>query len=366
MAHGLDVIERNARSQTKLIEDLLDVSRIATGKMRLNVRPLVLGPVVQAAADAVRPTLESKRITADWSLQAADARVNGDPDRLQQVFWNLLANAAKFTPEGGRISVRLERVDDSVRLVVADTGAGIDPKFLPYVFDRFRQADSSSTRSHGGLGIGLTIVRHIVETHGGTVHADSPGEGLGATFTVTLPLLHLPASADAPVDRGGADRGAAMGPPSSPGIRYAPRSRTRGRRRKNGAARDLSGIRVLLVDDDPDAREMFTTILERAGAVVMTAPSAHAALQAIRDDLPDVLISDIAMPDRDGYELIRDVRELMPQTKLPAIALTAYAREEDRRRAISYGFQSHLTKPVEPAALIDAVVCLGGNNAVRT
>jgi len=388
MAHGLDVIERNARSQTKLIEDLLDVSRIATGKMRLNARPSVLGPVVQAAADAVRPTLDSKGITAEWSLQAADATVNGDPDRLQQVFWNLLANASKFTPEGGRISVRLERVDDWVRLVVADTGAGIDPKFLPFVFDRFRQGDSSSTRSHGGLGIGLTIVRHVVETHGGTVHADSPGEGLGATFTITLPLLtaangQTPPAA-VPVNRNGSSRApstdstASSGSPHSgsadssqagltasppPGSPQAGLWHDHG---KNGDVRaDLSGIRVLVVDDEPDAREMFAKILERAGAVVMTASSARAALKVIRDEMPHVLISDIAMPDRDGYELIRDVRELMPESRLPAIALTAYAREEDRRRAITHGFQTHLTKPIEPATLVEAVACLGGNHAVR-
>src|SRR5829696_8034605 len=197
VGHGLDVIERNARSQAKLIEDLLDVSRITTGKLRLNVRQTELGPVVRAAADAVRPAVEAKQIKIDCTLDAGDAVIHGDPDRLQQVFWNLFANAAKFTPPGGKISVRLEYAQggEAVRMSVTDSGAGIDPKFLPYVFDRFRQADSSSTRSHGGLGIGLTIVRHIVELHGGTVHADSRGEGHGSTFHVNLPVKAVRADA---------------------------------------------------------------------------------------------------------------------------------------------------------------------------
>src|SRR4051794_12091613 len=253
VAHGLEVIERNAKVQTKLIEDLLDVSRITSGKMRLHIRATPVAPVVRAAADAVRPALEAKGIELDMPHEpAGDTVVQGDADRLQQVFWNLLSNASKFTPAGGKISVRLDRLtgsggEDLVRLRVTDSGAGIDPKFLPYVFDRFRQADSSSTRSHGGLGIGLTIVRHIVELHGGTVRADSAGDGRGSTFTVSLPLTvpHAdPAHADWPA------RAAARPVVST------------------DALPDLTGVRVLIVDDEPDARDVLAQIVRRAGAEV--------------------------------------------------------------------------------------------------
>jgi signal transduction histidine kinase/DNA-binding response OmpR family regulator len=343
VGHGLDVIERNARSQAKLIEDLLDVSRITTGKLRLNMRQTELGPAVQAAADAVRPTVEAKQIEIDCRLDAADSVVHGDPDRLQQVFWNLFANAAKFTPAGGKITVRLDYTPagDAVRMRVTDTGAGIEPKFLPYVFDRFRQADSSSTRSHGGLGIGLTIVRHIVEQHGGSVYAESPGEGLGATFTVLLPLAK-------------ADAGRAGAPSAAP-VRLP--SRAGG---EQDGLPNLYGVRVLIVDDEPDAREVIGQILRRCGADTAAAGSTREALAVLGRERPDVLLSDIAMPDEDGYELIRQVRALPPEEGggLPAVALTAYARDEDRQIAIAAGFQAHLVKPVEPIVLASAVAGL--------
>ncbi len=333
VAHGLEVIERNARSQTKLIEDLLDVSRITTGKLRLSVRPTELGPVVQAAADAVRPLVEGKGIQVDCVLDAADLVVMADPDRLQQVFWNLFSNAAKFTPANGRITVRLVRINDTVQLTVSDSGAGIDAKFLPFVFDRFRQADSTSTRSHGGLGIGLTIVRYIVELHGGTVHADSPGAGQGSTFSVTLPLSHVRAVAPDQELPAPVLQTTVLQTASSP----------------------LS-VRVVIVDDDPDAREVLGHILIRSGATVFSAESPTQALELLQHH-PDLVISDIAMPGEDGYSLLRRLRALPPEHggTTPVIALTAYTRPEDRQRMAAAGFQSHLSKPVEPAALLAAV-----------
>ena len=363
VSHGLEVIERNAKVQTKLIEDLLDVSRITTGKMRLNTRPVRVAAVVRAAVDAVRPALEAKQIRAEVAADGADgATVHGDADRLQQVFWNLLSNAVKFTPPGGRITARLDYAPTPagaasadangaggegnpglVRLRVTDSGAGIEPKFLPHVFDRFRQADSSSTRQHGGLGIGLTIVRHIVELHGGSVRADSDGEGRGATFTVTLPR-----AADAPAQP-------AEGGPATPAVRVAAGGGPAPC--AAGPGHDLTGLRVLVVDDEPDAREVMAEILRRCGATVAAAEGTADALDLFRRDRPDVLVSDIAMPGDDGYALIRRVRGLTMAEggATPAIALTAYARDEDRRRALDAGFHNHLIKPVEPADLVAAV-----------
>jgi signal transduction histidine kinase/DNA-binding response OmpR family regulator len=377
VGHGLEVIERNARSQTKLIEDLLDVSRITTGKLRLNMRPAPLGPVVLAAVDAVRPGVEARGVRVECHLDgtAAQAPVAGDPDRLQQVFWNLLTNAAKFTPAGGLVEVRLEpHGHAAVRLGVRDNGAGIDPKFLPHVFDRFRQADSSSTRSHGGLGIGLTIVRHIVELHGGSVAADSAGEGHGATFTVTLPVATTPAVAAGAAAPGSAEGGAATAPlpadaaGSPPAPTAASASAAGGAPRRAaapaagaGEARtSLGGLRVLLIDDEPDAREVVSEILRRCGGNVTTAASAREGLVAVRAGGVDVLISDIAMPDEDGYWFIRALRSLPAEEggQLPAIALTAYAREEDRQRALDAGFQNHVAKPVEPNHLAQALARL--------
>jgi signal transduction histidine kinase/ActR/RegA family two-component response regulator len=337
-AHGLEVIDRNARAQTKLIEDLLDVSRITTGKLQLNLRPTVLGPVIQAAADTLRPTVEAKHITVDCELDAAASVVEADPDRLQQIFWNLFSNAAKFTPENGKIVVRLDRVGDSVQLRVTDTGRGINRAFLPYVFDRFRQADSTSTRSHGGLGIGLTIVRHIVQLHGGTVEANSPGEGQGATFTVTLPLAIAGANGHA----------------------NQPEVRSRVTTTEAGVAtameeqvHDLRGIRILIVDDEPDALEVIAAAVKQAGATVMLADSVDGAIAQFTRSRPDVVISDIAMPEKDGFDLIRFLRELSADEggDVPALAVTAYARDEDRKRVLAAGFQHHIAKPVDPRAL---------------
>ncbi len=336
--HGLEVIERNAKAQTKLVEDMLDVSRIRSGKLRLNVRPLNLRPIVQAAIEATRPAAEAKQISIAMSDEAGDGQINGDPDRLQQVAWNLLSNAVKFTPASGSVSLTLARREDHIQLRVSDTGVGISQKFLPFVFDRFRQADSTSTRSHGGLGIGLTIVRHIVELHGGMVHAESEGEGMGATFVVTLPVA--------------AARAEPVTPRRIPPAISAPKV--------TEDVCDLAGVEVLVVDDEADAREVIARILQRCNAIVIAAGSADEALQLFHRSPPHVLVSDIAMPGRDGYDLIRTIRELPIERggEVPAVALTAYAREEDRIRSLAAGFQMHLTKPVEPGPLTAAITHL--------
>jgi signal transduction histidine kinase len=329
LVHGLEVIERNVKSQAKLIEDLLDVSRIMTGKLALSVQPMLLAPAVESTVESLRPSAEAKRVGMRLTLGpgALDANaVMGDPDRLQQVVYNLLSNAIKFTPAGGSVDVALERADGSFQLRVADNGRGIHPKFLPHIFERFRQADSSTTRREGGLGIGLAIVRRIVELHGGTVTAESPGLDKGAVFVVRLPMLPVENTAVSP------DGGEKALPP-------------------------LNDVRVLVVDDEPDAREVLSLALVGAGANVQTAGSMEDAIRRIEGDAPDVLVSDIAMPNGDGYALIRHVREVLRvgQAALPAIALTAYAREEDRRRAQAAGFQRHLAKPVEPSTLVVAI-----------
>ena len=359
LTRGLDVIERNVRSQTKLIEDLLDVSRITTGKLRLSVRPMALAPVIEAAVDAVRPAADAKRIHIDVDTSAPSDQISGDPDRLQQVVWNLLSNAVKFTPQGGRIEVALDRIEGQAQIRVTDSGQGIDPKFLPYVFDRFRQADSSSTRSHGGLGIGLTIVRHIVELHGGTVRAESRGEGTGSTFVVNLPVSAIRAEAPGQPTRGAQP---------SIGIAAAVAAReTEYAAQPGGHGSRLKGVRVLVVDDEQDARDVIGEILRRSGAEVSTAGGSQEALQMMGRERPDVLVSDIAMPDEDGYAFIRTVRQLTPQDggAVPSVALTAYAREEDRARVLAAGFQSHLAKPVEPADLVAAVAELANGAASR-
>jgi signal transduction histidine kinase len=339
MAHGLDVIDRNVKAQTKLIEDLLDVSRIITGKMRLSVRETALAPVVQAAVDAIRPAADAKGIHLTLDI-ASDVRAAADPDRLQQVVWNLLSNAVKFTPASGQIHVSLEKMDSRAVIRVADTGQGIDQEFLRFVFDRFRQADSATTRSHGGLGIGLNIVRHIIELHGGTVAAQSPGLGKGSTFTVTLPTTVPFTSAPRP-----------SAPEVSRTLNVAPRI-------DNAAS--LNGKRVLLVDDERDARELACEVLRRAGANVVSASSVREALDAFSRAVPDVLVSDLAMPEEDGFSLIQTLRQLPSERggQTPAIALTAYAREEDRVRSLAAGFQVHLSKPIEPRQLVGAVAYL--------
>ena len=351
LARGLDVIERNVRAQTKLIEDLLDVSRITTGKLRLNVRPMSLAPVVEAAADAVRPAAAAKNIRVDVDTAGHSDQISGDPDRLQQVVWNLLSNAVKFTPTGGQIRVVLDRVEGQAQIRVTDSGQGIDPKFLPYVFDRFRQADSSSTRSHSGLGIGLTIVRHIVELHGGTVRAESRGEGTGATFVANLPVSAVRSeTVGQPAGR------ATAATQSAPGGNGAPA----GGDARAATPPRIRGLRVMVVDDEQDARDVIGEILRRGGADVTVAATAQEGLRLLGSVRPDVIVSDIAMPDEDGYAFIRCVRQLSAGDggATPSIALTAYAREEDRARSLAAGFQAHLAKPVEPGDLVAAVADL--------
>ncbi|XXY46676.1 response regulator [Sorangium sp. So ce269] len=337
VSHGLEVIERNVAAQTKLIEDLLDVSRVATGKLRISSAPMALASVVDVAIDAIRPAAEAKRLTIDVSLDPA-LEVNGDADRLQQVVSNLMSNALKFTRPGDHILVSLRRAGAHAELTVRDTGEGIAPDFLPFVFERFRQADSTSRRSHAGLGIGLSLVRHIVEAHGGSVMAESQGLQKGSTFVVRLPLL-------------GAERSQLAAP-----LREA-RSRTLA---ASEPTSDLGGLHVLLVEDDADARELLQEVLSQHRAEVTAVASASEALAAFVAARPHVLVSDIAMPGEDGYELIRTIRQRPPHAggDLPALALTAYARKEDQKRALEAGFHMHATKPIEPAALVAAVASL--------
>ena len=339
--HAIQVIERNAKAQAKLVEDLLDVSRVTTGKLRINSRPLNLAAVVRAAVEGMGPAAEERQVTLTFDNLAENDHAEGDTDRLQQVVGNLLSNAVKFTPAGGRVEVRLDRVGSTLRLRVTDTGRGINPQFLPYVFDRFRQADSTSTRSHGGLGIGLTIVRHIIELHGGTVHAESPGEGQGSTFTVTLAAAIAHADAGSPKAE-------------DPQPAHA----------NNG---DLTDLKVIVVDDEPDAREVMARILARAGALVRPAGSVREALAAVSSDRPHVIVSDIAMPGEDGYALVRLLGEFPDESaRIPVLALTAYAREEDRLLCLSRGFAAHLAKPVDPNELTRVVAHLAATSPQPT
>ena len=341
---GLEVIERNVRAQARLIEDVLDVSRIITGKMQLNVHRVEMRGAIDAAIESVRPAAEAKKIAIVPLVEGA-AAIMGDAERLQQVVWNLLSNAIKFTPSGGRIDVCLRSSGHDVELEVADSGKGILPEFLPYVFDRFRQADSSSTRAHGGLGIGLALVRHLVELHGGTVQARSGGEGRGSTFSISLPVA---------------------GPAAEPGEVGPVPAATVSRASLSGLP-TLDGLRVLVVDDEADARDLLGVILRGRGAVVDVVGSAADALDAIARALPDVMVSDISMPESDGYHLIRELRARGERDggATPAVALTAYARSQDRERALAAGFQLHLAKPVEPDDLIVAVAELAGRTAAR-
>jgi len=331
-------IERNAKSQSQIIDDLLDVSRIITGKLRLKVRRVDLTQVIEGAVDAVRPAAEAKKIRLEARFDAEVPPVSADPNRLQQVIWNLLANAVKFTPEGGRIEIHLERTGGQAHIRVSDSGIGIRQDFLDYVFDRFRQADSSTTRTHGGLGLGLAIVRHLVELHGGTVQAESEGDGRGSIFTVNLPIrpLRTLQPAEPVPERAAGDRETGDGP--------------------EDGDHEIQGLRLLLVDDERDAREVLPSVLEGFGARVRTAASATEALADLLRGGTDVLIADIGMPDMDGYELIRRIRSLEGVVRdIPAIALTAYAGDADRRKALEAGFQLHLAKPVEPQQLAAAV-----------
>lgn len=343
LAEGLAVIERNTTAQVQLIEDLLDVSRIVSGKLHLEMRPCELVAIINAGIEVVRPAAEARDITLDVQLDPTASRAICDATRMQQVIWNLVSNAIKFTPRGGKIRVTLAREYSSLRIEVSDNGQGIGADLLPYVFDRFRQADSSTRRKFGGLGLGLSIVRHLVEMHGGTVAAQSDGEGHGSTFTVRLPVRAVQVPSD--VVNVVNDDVTAVGP-ILPLVR-------------------LDGLRVLVVDDEADARRLLEKVLEGAGAIVTTAASVAEALDALAKQpatgKADVLVSDLGMPDQDGNDLIREVRRRGLHAKdLPAVALTAFVHKDDAREAVLAGFQVHIPKPVDPHDLTAIIASLAG------
>lgn len=336
---ALETIERNARSQQQLIEDLLDVSRIISGKLRLDVRAVTPSTFIAAAVESVRPAADAKEISLEVIGDADVSSISGDAGRLQQVVWNLLSNAIKFTPHGGQVELRCVRSGSNVEISIKDSGQGISPDFLPYVFERFRQADMKTTRVHGGLGLGLAIVRQLVELHGGTVEVASEGEGKGATFVVKLPVL--------PVYQ------------NIPPADFM--SQVKGKNSEEEWADELAGLKVLVVDDEPDTCELLRSLLSRCGAEVTAANSAEEAFRLFKLEHPDVMVSDIGMPREDGYQLMRKVRALPADKggKVPAVALTAYARAEDRLRALRAGYQMHVSKPVELAELVAIVASLG-------
>ncbi len=329
-ARALDTIERNAKLQAQLIEDLLDVSRILRGKLSLTFEPVNLVQVIQLALETVQHAIDAKSIQLQLQLDPDVGTINGDPNRLQQVVWNLLSNAVKFTPDNGAIAVRLEQIGKNAQIIVADTGKGIDRAFLPYVFEHFRQEDSTITRKFGGLGLGLAIVRHLVEIHGGTVGVDSRGENQGATFTVTLPLSHF----------------------------STPQIESRKREALPLEQLQLADVKILVVDDEEDMRELVRITLELQGAIVAIAASATEALQLMTPFKPDVVVSDIGMPNVDGYQFMRQIKSYSSHSHLPAIALTAYASEWDQQQAIAAGFDRHLSKPIQPNELVEAVAAL--------
>jgi signal transduction histidine kinase/ActR/RegA family two-component response regulator len=321
---ALEKVERNAQMQARLVEDLLEVSRITTGKLRLDMREFDLVALARTAVDSIRPTAEARGVIVERDFTVATMPTVGDPDRLQQVVWNLLSNAVKFTPSGGRVKLTLQRIGDSDEIVVADTGIGIDPVFLPNVFDTFRQADASATRAHGGLGLGLSIVRHLVEVHGGRVTAASEGRDRGATFTVTLPVRSLASLSTAPA-------------PMPADL----------------IERDLlRGASIVVVDDDRDTRELLQSVLTTAGADVRAAGSADEAVALVRHVMPDAIVSDIGMPGRDGYSLVHELRSTPGLMPLVAVALSAYAAPRDREQSVVAGFQEHLAKPIDPVILV--------------
>jgi signal transduction histidine kinase/ActR/RegA family two-component response regulator len=332
LTRAIGAVERNAKAQAKIIEDILDVSRIITGNLRLDVNRVEVAAIIRAAIDAVRPAATAKAIQISLHLDAAP-EVCADPNRLQQVVWNLLSNAIKFTPAEGRVEVRLGTEGSQAQITITDTGQGISPDFLPYVFERFRQADSTSARVHGGLGLGLAIVRHLVEMHGGSVQASSEGRGRGATFIVRLPIaIEVKNECDQPP------------------------------RKSSEAEPVLDGLRILVVDDEPDARDMLNVMLSQSGAEVKVSATVGEALTTVEQWHPDVLVSDVGMPGEDGYMLINKIRALGAERggMIPAVALTGYARKEDRLRLLDSGFQAHLAKPVELNELVEVVASLVG------
>lgn len=331
---ALDTIDRNVKAQAPLIEDLLDISRIVSGKMRIETKPLNLADTIRSAVDSIMPAAEAKNIRLQMVIDAATGSVIGDSDRLQQVIWNLLANAVKFTPFGGRVWIEMERTETDTAITVRDNGIGINPEFLPYIFDRFSQQDTSSTRSYGGLGMGLAIVKYIVELHGGAIRAFSEGTGTGASFTVTLPRLQQKAGIVEPPPAGRQDL----------------------RLRCSEQTAELAGLSILVVDDEADTCEMLETALEQCGATVRTADSALRALAELEAWQPDLLIADINMPQLDGFQLIHQIRDR--GIKIPAIALTALARIEDRVKVLASGYQMHVAKPVELPELYAVVASL--------
>jgi PAS domain S-box-containing protein len=341
MERAVETIYRNAKSQSQLVADLLDVSRIISGKLRLDVRTVDLISIVNAAIDSIRPAADAKGIRLQTLLDPTAGPISGDADRLQQIVWNLLTNAVKFTPKGGRIQVNVQRIDSHVEIVVSDSGVGISKEFLPYVFDRFRQADASTTRIHGGLGLGLSIVRQLVDLHGGSASVYSEGQDKGATFTITLPFVGVISNEKEaePVQSTQSEEVISFdGLPS------------------------LQGLKVLVVDDEADTRELIGEVLKECGSDVIITRSVEEALAALEQHKPDILISDLGMPDEDGYSLIEKIRALPSERggDIPAAALTAYARAEDRMRVLRSGFQFHLPKPVDSAELVTVVASLAG------
>jgi CheY-like chemotaxis protein/two-component sensor histidine kinase len=323
-----EIIERSARMQSQLIDDLMDTARIVRGKLKLEVQPVNLAPLIEKAMDVVRPAADAKGITLDAVLDREADQITGDPDRLQQVVWNLLSNAVKFTTEGGRVEVKLGRVDPYIQISVRDTGCGISPEFMPYLFERYRQADASAARRKGGLGLGLSLVRQLVEMHGGSVTAESEGEDKGATFIVKLPVRAIYTAETERLPLAGVK------------------------------TRSLEGVWAAVVDDEANARDLITSVLESHGARVTAFASAGEALEMLASERrPDVLVCDLAMPGEDGFSLIRKLREWEKASHgvLPAIALTAFGRVEDRTRALYAGFQMHIAKPVEPVELVIVV-----------
>ncbi len=347
---AVEIIERNAKSQSQLIEDILDVSRIISGKLRLDINPVELAPVIELAIESVRPAAEAKSIRLQKVLTSG-VMISGDADRLQQIIWNLLSNAIKFTPKQGRVMIKLERVNSHVEITIADNGQGIETETLPFIFERFRQSDSSTTRQYGGLGLGLAIVRHLVELHGGTVQAASEGIGQGAVFTVSFPIIPVRSKEVPLLDEPAGER---VSPTAQSSVPFV-------------CPPEIRNLRVLVVDDERDTRELLVFIFEHCEARITGVSSVNEALEKIESEEFDVLVSDIGMPERDGYDLIQAVRELPPEKggRIPAVALTAYARVEDRMRVLSAGFQMHVPKPVEPAELLAVVASLAGWNNRR-